>query len=152
MYIHRFMGQVLCRLLILPKGFIPSVLNHNLMFLGSAPNSSKLRSKFLHWAESAGCLSFPSFLHSSECQRSNLVSFRFANKRFKHGITSRYHNILAGGPYFTLAVFLCLYRDALNTGHTCMFAYSLRYRIQSFGHTCILSTSIPNGQRTFLAW
>ena len=38
LYIHRFMCQVLCRLLMLPKGFIPSVLNPNLMFLGSAPN------------------------------------------------------------------------------------------------------------------
>ena len=27
LYIHRFTGQVLCRLLMLPKGFIPSVLN-----------------------------------------------------------------------------------------------------------------------------
>ena len=48
LYIHRFTGQVLCRLLMLPKEFIPSVLNPNLMFLDSAPNSSKLRSKFLH--------------------------------------------------------------------------------------------------------
>src|SRR5437868_14173801 len=34
----RTTGQVLCELLMSPNGFIPSVLNANLTFLGSSPN------------------------------------------------------------------------------------------------------------------
>src|SRR6266540_1389880 len=34
-------------------------------------------------------------------------------------------------------------------GHECKFANSFRYRIHSFQHACIFSTSIPKGQSTF---
>src|SRR6266540_5269363 len=34
----RITGQVLCELLMSPNGFIPSLLNANLTFLGSSPN------------------------------------------------------------------------------------------------------------------
>jgi hypothetical protein len=39
LYIHRFIGQVPWLLLISPKGFIPSVLKANLMFLASSAKS-----------------------------------------------------------------------------------------------------------------
>jgi hypothetical protein len=42
---HIITGQVLYGFLISPKGFIPSVLRSNLIFLGSLEKSSWLRSK-----------------------------------------------------------------------------------------------------------
>jgi hypothetical protein len=39
LYIHRVTGQVLWLLLISPKGFMPSVLKANLMFLASSAKS-----------------------------------------------------------------------------------------------------------------
>jgi hypothetical protein len=56
LYMHIITSQVLCGFLISPKGFIPSVLRPNLIFLGSLEKSfSWLRSNYFHWLPSAGC-------------------------------------------------------------------------------------------------
>jgi hypothetical protein len=64
LYMHIITGQVLCGFLISPKGFIPSVLRRNLIFLGSLEKSSSwLRSKCFHCLPSAGCRNFSSLFH-----------------------------------------------------------------------------------------
>jgi hypothetical protein len=61
LYMHIITGQVLYGFLISPKGFIPSVLRPNLIFLGSLETSySWLRSKCFHCLPAAGCQIFPS--------------------------------------------------------------------------------------------
>jgi hypothetical protein len=61
LYMHIITGQVLCRFLISPKGFIPSVLRPNLISLGLLEKSSSwLRSKCFHYLSSTGCQIFPS--------------------------------------------------------------------------------------------
>ena len=71
MYMHRVTGQVLCPLLISPKGFMPSVLKSNLMFLASKAKSVYVLSIFLHCDPSA------------LCHRINLALSLFLNRRFK---------------------------------------------------------------------
>jgi hypothetical protein len=64
LYMHIITGQVLCGFLISLKGFIPSVLGPNLIFLESLEKSfSWLRSKCFHCLPSAGCWIFPSLFH-----------------------------------------------------------------------------------------
>jgi hypothetical protein len=64
LYMHIITSQVLCGFLISLKGFIPSVLIPNLIFLGSLEKSSSwLRSKCFHCLPSAGCQIFPSLFH-----------------------------------------------------------------------------------------
>src|SRR6266540_3907423 len=53
---ERTTGQVLCEVLMSPNGFIPSVLNVNLTFLGSSPKFGYMVSIFLHWLASTGVL------------------------------------------------------------------------------------------------
>ena len=77
LYIQRVTGQVLWPLLISPKGFMPSVLKPNLMFLAYNSNSGYVLSIFLHCDPSAGCLNIESFLCSSMCHRINLALFYF---------------------------------------------------------------------------
>jgi hypothetical protein len=60
LYMYIIAGQVLCGFLISLKGFIPSVLRPNLIFLGSFEKSSWLRSICFHCLPSAGCQIFPS--------------------------------------------------------------------------------------------
>ena len=96
LYMHRVTGQVLCPLLISPKGFMPSVLKPNLMFLASKAKSVYVLSNFLHCDPSAGCLNIESCLRSSLCHRINLAFSLFLNKYFKHGIIGEYHMTLAG--------------------------------------------------------
>jgi hypothetical protein len=61
LYMHIITGQVLCGFLISLKGFVPSVLRPNLIFLGSLEKSSSwLRSKCFHCLLTAGCQIFPS--------------------------------------------------------------------------------------------
>ena len=67
LYIQTVMGQVLCLLLTILKGYIPSVLNPNLMFLISLAKVLYLELIALHCEPSAGCLSFPSTKRSSAC-------------------------------------------------------------------------------------
>jgi hypothetical protein len=54
LYIHKFMGHVLCEWHVSLKGFIPYVLNPNLIFLISFLKSLCFPSKFLHCIPSAG--------------------------------------------------------------------------------------------------
>ena len=96
LYMHRVTGQVLCPLLISPKGFMPSVLKPNLMFLASKAKSVNVLSIFLHYDPSAGCLNIESCLRSSLCHRINLALSLFLNRRFKCGIIGEYHMTLAG--------------------------------------------------------
>ena len=85
LYMHRVTGQVLCPLLISPKGFMPSVLIPNLMFLASKAKSVYVLSIFLHCDPSAGCLNIESCLCSSLCLCSS-----------KRGIIVEYHMTLVG--------------------------------------------------------
>src|SRR3954451_13712220 len=93
---HRVTGQVLWLELCSPKGFMPSVLRPNLMFLASAAKSLKTLSIFLHCVPSAVCLNSPSDLRSSLCHRNDLACFLFMNRRFNRGIIGAYHITLAG--------------------------------------------------------
>jgi hypothetical protein len=68
LYMHIITGQVLCGFLISLKGFIPSVLRPNLIFLGSLEKSSWLWSNCFHCLPSVGCRIFPS-LFCWTCQR-----------------------------------------------------------------------------------
>ena len=61
-YFDQFPRQVLCPLLISPKGFMPSVLKLNLMFLASKAKSVYVLSIFLHYDPSAQCLNIESCL------------------------------------------------------------------------------------------
>jgi hypothetical protein len=86
-------GQVLYGFIISSKGFIPSILKANLIFLGSLQNSGWLRLKVFHCWASVGCQSFPSFLCPSgaPCQMMSLASLALENRCFKRSITGRYH-------------------------------------------------------------
>src|SRR6266540_3161127 len=114
---------------------------------------------FLHLIALAGCLSFPSDgFRSSACQRNIFASFGLANKHFRRGIIGRYQATFAGVPFVTStrsstpsSPILPLYRETPHTRHECKFANYFRYRIQSFQHACIFSTSSPKGQSTFFA-
>ena len=66
-------GHVLWVVVILPNGFIPSVLRANRIFHDSFANISYLLSISLHCEASAGCLNFPSFLRSSACQHKSFA-------------------------------------------------------------------------------
>jgi len=77
LYMHRVTGQVLCPLLISPKGFMLSVLKPNLMFLASKAKSVYVLSIFLHCDPSAGCLNIESCLCSPLCHHINLALFFF---------------------------------------------------------------------------
>src|SRR5512141_2400208 len=138
-----------------PKGFMPSVHRHILMFLGSAAKSLCFRSIFLHSIESAGCLSIPSFLLSVACQRTNFASFGLAKILLKRSMIGRYHTTFAGPPLFDLfpssALFFRLYRETLQTGQASKSAYCLWYNMQSLGQASILRTSNPSGHRTCFA-
>ena len=96
LYMHRVTCQVLCPLLISPKGFMTSVLKPNLIFLASNSNSGYVLSIFLHCDPSAGCLNIESCLHFSLCHRINLAFSLFLNRRFKRDIIGEYHMTLAG--------------------------------------------------------
>ena len=96
LYRQRVTGQVLWPLLISPKGFMPSVLKSNLMFLASKSNLGYVLSIFLHCDPSAGCLNIESFLRSSLCHHINLALSLFLNRRFKCCIIGEYHMTLAG--------------------------------------------------------
>src|SRR6266511_3735250 len=87
---------------MLPKGFTPSVLSPNLIFLTSLANHFLyFLSMFLHCIESAGCLSnSSSLLCSSACYRIIWACLLFANKRFKLGTIGKYHTTFTGDLLF----------------------------------------------------
>lgn len=98
---HKVTGQVLCFLLTMLKGLIPSVLNPNLTFLISLENDflyPKLIA--LHYDASVGCLTFPSFKRCSACHLISFVVFSFANNLFKNGIIGKYRTTFSGGLLF----------------------------------------------------
>jgi len=96
LYMHRVTGQVLCPLLISPKGFMPSVFKPNLMFLATKVKLVYVLSIFLHCDPSARCLNIESCLRFSLCHRINLALSLFLNRRFRRGIIGEYHMTLAG--------------------------------------------------------
>ena len=81
LYIQRVTGQVLCPLLISPKGFMHPYSNRTLCF--SHPN--QIQGTFYLF-----------FLRSSLCHRINLALSLFLNRCFKCGIIGEYHMTLAG--------------------------------------------------------
>src|SRR3954463_3911901 len=130
---HRVTGQVLWLELCSPKGFMPSVLRANLMFLASAAKSLNHLSIFLHCVPSAVCLNSPSDLRSSLCHRNNLACSLFLNRRFNRGIIGAYHITFAGtfflgGSPSTSpgSSFLILYRNAPHIGHSFLSSCSSR--------------------------
>jgi hypothetical protein len=88
LYMHIITGQVLCGFLFSPKGFIPSVLRPNLIFLESLEKSSWLRSKCFHYLPSVGCRIFPSLFRWT-CQSKSWASLALENIRFKRSMTGR---------------------------------------------------------------
>ena len=101
LYIQSVTGQVLWPLLCSPKGFMPSVLKPNLIFLASFANVGNVLSTFFHCDPSAGCLNILSCLRSSLCHRFNLAFVLFMNKHFRRGIRGKYHITLAGTLFLT---------------------------------------------------
>jgi hypothetical protein len=83
LYIQRVTSQVLCLLLTILKGFIPLVLNPNLMFLISFANVLYLELTALHCEPSARCLSFPSTKQSPAWHLISLAVSEFTNHLFK---------------------------------------------------------------------
>jgi hypothetical protein len=76
-------GHVLCVLLFM-NGFMPSVLNAILIFLGSMVNSVFHESMFHYCVTSAGCLIIlMSYLCFSLCHHNNSDSLLFVNQRFQ---------------------------------------------------------------------
>src|SRR6266498_881309 len=119
---------------MLPKGFTPSVLSPNLIFLTSLANRFLyFLSMFLHCTRSARCLSnSSSLLCSSAWHRIIWACLLFANKCFKCGTIGKHHITFVGVLLFLQFTpsesehgsSTCLYRDALHTGHAFSCAYS----------------------------
>ena len=70
-------------LIILPKGFVPSIRKSNLMFFTSFTKSLYVLSIFLHCNPSVGCFNIGSCLRSSLCHHINLAFSLFLNRHFK---------------------------------------------------------------------
>jgi hypothetical protein len=91
LYMHIITSQVLCGFLIFLKGFIPSVLRPNLIFLGWLEKSSSwIRSKCFQCLPSAGCRIFPP-LFCWTCQSKSWASLALENIRFERSMIGRYH-------------------------------------------------------------
>jgi hypothetical protein len=147
-------GHVLCVLLFMNE-FMPSVLIVKLIFLRSMANSGFHESMFRHCVASASCLIIPaSCLCFSLYNHNNFDSF-FSNQPFKWWMIGKYQNIFLGPPFLLFLLqfsssplsFLWLNWLSPQIGHFSRSSYSgPRYRMQSFLHACIFSTSKPNGQ------
>ena len=109
----------------------PSVARPSLTFLGSLPNSGYKESIFFHCSESTACRNNPSHFLPLECHLKFFASLTFPKNRFKRGIIGRYHNTLAGGPFFMSSSSFTLYLDTLHLGHLCNPSNSFLYNIQS---------------------
>jgi uncharacterized membrane protein len=147
-------GHVLC-VLLFKKGFMPSILIEILIFLGSMANSGFRESMFHHYVTSAGCLIIlTSCLCFSLCHCNNSDSL-FANQCFKQKMVGNYQSTFLD-PHFLLFLlqflssplsFLRLNRSSPQIGYFSRSSYSgPRYRMQSFFHVWIFSTSKSNGQ------
>ena len=96
-YTVKITGQVLWSLIFSLKGFIPSVLKPNRIFLGSSLNSLCFSSILCHWLQSAGCaILSSSTLCSSSHHVMSAASLGFRNIRLKRSVTGRYHITRAG--------------------------------------------------------
>jgi hypothetical protein len=117
-------------------------------------------SMFHHCVASTGCLIIPtSCLCFSLCHCNNSDSL-FTNQCFKRGMIGKYKNTFLGPPFlmFLLQIsssptsFLRLNWSSPQIGHFSRSSYSdPRYRIQSFLHAWIFSTSKFNGQIIYFA-
>jgi hypothetical protein len=151
--------HVLCVLLFM-NGFMASVLIAVLIFLGSMANLGFHESMFRHYVTSTGCLIIlASCWCFSLCHRNNSDSL-FANQRFKLGMIGKYQNTFLGPPILLIPLhflsspssFLRLNRSSPQIGHFSRSSYSgQRYRMQSFLHAWIFSTSKPNWQIIYFA-
>ena len=140
----RFTGQVLRVVLMLPNGFIPSVLSANLIFLGSFPKGSspskgRNLSMTLHCGESAGCLSIPSWTRFSACQRISCAVSGFENKRFTRGPMGRYQHTFHGMFPFLFFVFFFFY----------LFFLFFLFLLLFFSGSVSVSSSLPSSSRSF---
>jgi hypothetical protein len=150
-------GHVLCVLLFI-NGFMPSVFIAILIFLESLANLGFHELMFHHCVALVGCLIIlTSCLCFSLCHRNNSDSL-FANQRFKRGIIGTYQNTFLGPPFLLLQLsssspyVLRLNWPSPQIGHFSRSSYSgPQYRMQSFLHTWIFSTAIPNGQNIYFA-
>jgi hypothetical protein len=126
-----------------------------LIFLRSMANSRFHESMFCHYVASPGCLMIStSCLCFSLCHRNNSDSL-FVNQCVKREMIGKYQNTLLGPSFFPFLLklsssspsFLWLNHLSPQIGHFSMSSYSgPRYRIQSFLHMWIFSTSKPNKQ------
>ena len=133
-----------------PKGFMPSVLSTNQIFLGSLVNEFPcIISMLCHWVEFAGCHRLSSFFRPSLCQRSSWASFLLANIHFNGGIIGKYHATFWGPPWFLSSSppsFLRLYRGVPHSGHSINSACSPWNRMQLCLHAWIFSTINQKGK------
>jgi hypothetical protein len=102
LYMLNNTGHVLWVVVILPNGFIPSVLRANWIFHDSFANISYLLSISLHCEAFAECLNFPSFLRSSAYQHKSFALAGLAKSLSNRGITGKYQKIFAGIFFFSL--------------------------------------------------
>jgi uncharacterized membrane protein len=92
-------GHVLCMLLFM-NGFMPSVLNVILIFLGLMTNSGFRKSVFHHCVALVGCLIISTAcLYFCLYHRNNSDFFLFANRCFKRGMIGKYQNTFLGSPF-----------------------------------------------------
>jgi hypothetical protein len=148
-------GHVLC-VLVFMNGFMPFVLIAILIFHGSIANSGLHELMFHHYVASAGCLIISaSCLCFSLCHRKNSNYFFFANQCFNWGMIGKYQNTFLDPPFLLFLLqfsssppsFWRLNRPSPQIVHLSRSSYSSpRYKMQSFIHVWISSTSKPNGQ------
>jgi len=109
-----------CVLLMLPRGFIPSVEKPSRRFLASLSNSENFPLNIFQCKESARCCNILSIIVPSECHIKLFAYSAFLNMRLNLGIIGKCHNTLAGDLSFIL------YRDLSHTGHFSKCSYSFR--------------------------
>jgi hypothetical protein len=151
--------HVLCVLLFM-NGFMPSAPIAILILLGSMANSGFCESLFCHCVASAGCLIIlASCICFSLCPRNNSNSL-LANQCFKQGNDRkvRKHHFRPAFPSISIAVLVIttvlstIESIELQIGHFSRSSYSgPQYRMQSFLHVWIFSTSKPKEQIIYFA-
>jgi hypothetical protein len=112
LYMHIITGHILCGFLISLKGFIPSVLRPNLIFLELLEKFiSWLRSKYFYCLPSAGYRIFSSLFRWA-CQSKSWASLALENICFKQSMTCRYH-ITRVGTFLSLDPWLSWSREVV---------------------------------------
>jgi hypothetical protein len=119
-----------------PYGFISSVHNLILIFLGSLAKSLCFMSMPVHSGESMGCLSIPSYFLHYACHNNNLASFGFEKRRRNLGSIDKYQITFALASFIlSISSSFCLYLEALHFNHFFKSLCTPRNNIQSFGQT-----------------